>query len=70
MTATTSNLADVPLPASAVRVCDWDDVEHGDPHRYFVGSSWVIDRPDHEEDLQVWLDGAQRPDRIRPLHRR
>jgi hypothetical protein len=62
------NLANVPQPAGAVRVCDWDDVEHGDPHRYFVGS--VVYRDDRDEnndennDIEVWIDGVQRPDRI------
>jgi hypothetical protein len=54
-TTSTNPPTKFPLPAGAVRVCDWDHVEHGDPHRYWVGSSWVIDRPDHNEDIQVWI---------------
>jgi hypothetical protein len=36
---TTNPPTNIPLPTGAVRVCPWDDVEHGDPHRYWVGSS-------------------------------
>jgi hypothetical protein len=34
---TTNPPTNIPLPAGAVRVCPWDDVDHGDPHRYWVG---------------------------------
>jgi hypothetical protein len=36
---TTNPPTNIPLPTGAVRVCPWDDVEHADPHRYWVGSS-------------------------------
>ena len=69
---TENPLSEVPLPAGAVRVYDWEDVQCGDPHRCFVGSSWVVFRddsdglwpPSRHKDIEVWIDGAQWPDRI------
>jgi hypothetical protein len=63
---TDDTLANVPPPAGAVRVCEWEDIKCGDPHRYFVGSSLVVYRDDSDEhkDIEVWIDGTQRPDRI------
>jgi hypothetical protein len=40
--STNDTLANVPPPAGAVRVCQWQDIKCGDPHRYFVGSSRVV----------------------------
>ena len=52
-TTTTTDLANVPHPAGAVRVADWYDMEFGIDHvrRYFSGSSRVVQ-----------IDGAQGPD--------
>jgi hypothetical protein len=63
MTSTSlRDLANVPHPAGVTFVDDWVDVECGDPHRYFRGSSWAVERDDSDKDLSVLIDGAQRPD--------
>jgi hypothetical protein len=58
---TPDQLANVPLPAGAVKVYDWDDIEFNDPHRYFTGTRRVVER-DTDEDISVLVDGTQRPD--------
>ena len=60
-TPTTPNLPD---PAGATYVADWDDVEFGIDHasRYFSGSSWVVERGDQDRDIIVQIDGTQGAD--------
>ena len=53
MTTTTTDLADIPLPAGAVRVHDWDDTQTPTAFCYFVGSSRIVDRPHHDTDIDV-----------------
>jgi hypothetical protein len=55
-TTNTTDLVNVPHPASATRVCEWND----DARRYFTGSSWFVDRDgpiDH--DITVEIYGSQ-----------
>jgi hypothetical protein len=64
MTTTTTNdsLANVPHPAGAVKVCDWDDLQAGTEHatRYFRGSSRLIERDgDIDKDITVEIYGTQ-----------
>jgi hypothetical protein len=62
MTTTTETLANVPLPAGAVRVDDWYDTGTAEPGRYFVGSSWVVERNNHhnrDTDIMILVDGTQ-----------
>ena len=59
---TTTDLANVPHPAGAVKVCDWEDLQAGPEHasRYFKGSSRVIERDgDIDKDITVEIYGAQ-----------
>jgi hypothetical protein len=57
----TTNLPDLPVPAGAIRVYEWADVNSGTPSRYFVCGSWTVDR-DGGRDLTVSVDGIQRGD--------
>jgi hypothetical protein len=61
---TTNHLADVPLPAGATQVYDWDDTSTDTPSRYWRGSSWLIDANDLRgaEDIEVFIDGVQHAD--------
>jgi hypothetical protein len=45
---TTTDLANIPYPAGATHVAEWDDPRYPDPTapRYFRGTLWVIDRTD------------------------
>jgi hypothetical protein len=62
MTTTTDPHTELPLPAGAVEVYDWDDFQTPTPFRYFVGSSRVVDRPGHGEDIEIRIDGTQHHD--------
>jgi hypothetical protein len=53
MTTTTTDLANIPLPAGAVRVHDWDDTQTPTAFRCFVGSSRIVDRPHRDTDMQA-----------------
>jgi hypothetical protein len=61
--------ADVPLPAGAVQVDDWDQWGC----RYFTGSKWLVERDDREEDIECSSTGSQHPDgrleRLMHVHR-
>ena len=61
MTTTPTDLACVPHPAGAVRVCEWDDVRFGIEYarRYFVGTKRVIDRDGLDRDISVEIYGTQ-----------
>lgn len=59
-TTTIDDLANVPRPAGATEVYDWEDLPDA-PSRYFVGSSWLIER-DNEDNLNVVINGTQWPD--------
>jgi hypothetical protein len=57
-TTTTTDLADVPHPAGATHVADWDN--DTEARRYFTGPSWFVDRDgpiDH--DITVEIYGTQ-----------
>ena len=66
---TTDQLANVPHPAGATKVDDWfnPDALIGtivsyvgpDTARYFTGTSWVVDRDDNDEDIDVSIEGEQ-----------
>ena len=66
---TTDQLANVPHPAGATKVDDWfnPDALIGtivsyvgpDTARYFTGTSWVVDRDDNDEDIDVSIVGDQ-----------
>ena len=60
-TTQADNLANVPHPAGAVRVCEWDDVRFGIEYarRYFVGTKRVIDRDGLDRDISVEIYGTQ-----------
>jgi hypothetical protein len=60
---TTTDLADVPHPAGAVHVAEWDGLEFDAPRRYFRGSSRVVERDgDIDEDITVEMYGSQGTD--------
>jgi hypothetical protein len=62
-TNTTNPYPGIPLPAGAVHVDDWYDVDTPEPARYFRGSSWSIQRTDGLADyFCVQVDGTQRHD--------
>jgi len=59
----TTDRANVPLPAGAVKVSDWDG--HPDDGRYWAGPMWRIDARDHfvgAEPIFVQVEGMQYPD--------
>jgi hypothetical protein len=58
---TTDPYPNVPHPAGAARVCEWDDLQAGLEHasRYFAGSSWVIERDGLDKDISVEIYGTQ-----------
>lgn len=60
-TTAVDDLANVPHPAGATTVYDWEDVPSA-PSRFFVGSSWLVER-DGEDDVSVVINGTQWPDR-------
>jgi hypothetical protein len=60
MTATTTkpdHLANVPHPAGATSVDEWDTASEA-PGRYFTGKKWPLSR----RDAEVLIDGFQRVD--------
>jgi hypothetical protein len=61
MQNTANPFPNVPLPAGAVNVYGWDDVEFNDPHRYFRGFTRVVEC-DTDKDISVLVEGTQRPD--------
>jgi hypothetical protein len=59
-TTTTTDLANVPHPAGAVHVAEWDGLEFDAPRRYFRGSSRVVEREgDIDKDITVEIYGSQ-----------
>jgi hypothetical protein len=53
---------DTPEPAGAARVHMWRDDDGDGSTRYFTASSWVIDRDDHQDGLEVDISGLHTPD--------
>ena len=59
-TTTTTDLANVPHPAGATHVAEWDGLEFDGPRRYFRGSSRAVKRDgDIDEDIVVEIYGSQ-----------
>jgi hypothetical protein len=61
---TTNPRTNFPDPAGAARVHDWElgrTAPDGGPNAYrgFTGTSWSIDRPDHDRDVTVTIEGLQ-----------
>jgi hypothetical protein len=52
----------IPFPAGAVCVDEWDDLDTDTPSRYFRGQQRIIERPDRDEDIEVRIDGIQHID--------
>ena len=54
-------LANIPHPAGAVEVSEWDNPADPTSGRYFQGTQWFIDRSDdeYEKSLIVEIWGAQ-----------
>jgi hypothetical protein len=62
-TTTTDNLANVPHPAGATAVHEWDPyADTATTTRYFRGGSWVIERADRAIDMCLQVDGIQHAD--------
>jgi hypothetical protein len=62
-TTTPTDLANVPHPAGATHVGEWDPfATTATTSRYFTGSSWVVNRPDRDSDTLVLVDGTQHAD--------
>ena len=59
--STTTDLANIPHPAGAVEVSEWDNPADPTSGRYFQGTQWFIDRSDDEynKSLIVEIWGAQ-----------
>jgi hypothetical protein len=57
----TTDLANIPHPAGATYVSDWDASADPDAGRYFRGTKRVIDRTDdeHNDDIHVEIWGEQ-----------
>jgi hypothetical protein len=51
----------VPFPAGAVEVYDWDEYDIDHTGRYFRGFTRVVER-DTDNDISVLVDGTQRTD--------
>ena len=69
---TTTDLANIPCPAGATYVAEWDDPRYPDPTapRYFRGTQWLIDRTDdpYNPDLVVEIWGTQSRERAVERH--
>jgi hypothetical protein len=55
MTTTATNLADVPLPAGAEKVYEWEHPGHHrlpEPQRWFNGTTRVVE-PERGDDIDV-----------------
>jgi hypothetical protein len=64
-TTTATDLPNVPHPAGASKVHDWDQIRVGGPTGYWRGSPWRIDRYDVQsgaKDVEVFIDGIQHHD--------
>jgi hypothetical protein len=65
-TSTATDLANIPIPAGAVRVFDWQMPAvsgHPEPLRYFDGITRVVDRVNSRgDDVEVIIEGTQHSD--------
>jgi len=66
-TAATSPYPDVPVPAGADKVYDWDDPSTSEAYRFFQGRVRTITADDTKnrpwsEDITVCVEGTQDPD--------
>lgn len=59
MTTATNPYRQIPHPAGAVHIEDWDDADTPEPFRFFDGSRWGVDRPHRDSDLEVRVSGLQ-----------
>ena len=59
-TTTPDNLVNIPVPAGATHVCEWDNPRYPDPTapRYFSGTQRFIDRSDDQYNgnivVEIW----------------
>jgi hypothetical protein len=47
----TTSYDDIPAPAGAVRVYQWEDPGTPGARRYFAGSRWVIEQENRDRDI-------------------